>query len=360
MTLPASGAISLSQVNTELGLSSTAPITLNDAAVRALFAKPSGIISLADGYSKSAVAPWDVQATQLPDAYGTAGYASPKSIVWTGTRYVIVGSYGEIYYSTTGTSWTTITTVFYAKGAQQSFHDIRKAGSYLAVVGQYSNLISPFYSSNDGVSWTKGTNLTGSYTYGNTYSLATTGSNFLQVLQHGVYRSANGASWTASAALNYVNSVTSSGSLHVINIYPYGIKTSTDMINWTAQADCPVFPTLGNLIYLNGYFITLGYSPAVSNYAVAWSTNGVSWSTATVPILASARGIAWNGSYYLAYGINGFLAKSTDLTNWTQVAWLSAAPSWTTAEIRGVVWANSKWLAVGENGKVATSVTGSQ
>lgn len=57
MTLPASGLISLSQVNTELTLTSTALITLNDAAVRTLFAKPSGLISMSDGHGKSAVAP---------------------------------------------------------------------------------------------------------------------------------------------------------------------------------------------------------------------------------------------------------------------------------------------------------------
>lgn len=55
MTLPASGAISFGDVNTELGLSATAQISLNDAAVRTLFGIPSGAISLNTGHGKSAI-----------------------------------------------------------------------------------------------------------------------------------------------------------------------------------------------------------------------------------------------------------------------------------------------------------------
>jgi len=57
MTLPASGPISLSQVNTELQLSSTATISLNDTNVRTLFGVPSGAISMSNGYGKSYVIP---------------------------------------------------------------------------------------------------------------------------------------------------------------------------------------------------------------------------------------------------------------------------------------------------------------
>lgn len=54
MTLPLSGQIRLSQVNTELGLSSTAQINMGSAAVRTLFGVPSGQIKMSDGYGKSA------------------------------------------------------------------------------------------------------------------------------------------------------------------------------------------------------------------------------------------------------------------------------------------------------------------
>jgi len=53
MSLPSSGLITLGAVNTELGLSSTAPITLNDAAVRSLFGKTSGLVTLNDGHGKT-------------------------------------------------------------------------------------------------------------------------------------------------------------------------------------------------------------------------------------------------------------------------------------------------------------------
>jgi hypothetical protein len=52
MALPSSGPISLSQVNVELELSATAQIGMNNAAVRTLFGKPSGAISMSDGYGK--------------------------------------------------------------------------------------------------------------------------------------------------------------------------------------------------------------------------------------------------------------------------------------------------------------------
>lgn len=53
MALPSSGAISLNDVNVELGNSGTAQIDMGSAAVRGLFGVASGAISMSNGYGKS-------------------------------------------------------------------------------------------------------------------------------------------------------------------------------------------------------------------------------------------------------------------------------------------------------------------
>lgn len=55
MTLQSSGAISLGNVNTELGRSSTATISLGETAVRTLAGVSSGAIALSSLYGKSNV-----------------------------------------------------------------------------------------------------------------------------------------------------------------------------------------------------------------------------------------------------------------------------------------------------------------
>lgn len=85
MTLPSSGAISLSQVNTELDKSASATISMNDAAVRALFGVASGAISMSQGYGKTNSLTYTISTAQsnanLRTLCNNLGYAGTVTTV---------------------------------------------------------------------------------------------------------------------------------------------------------------------------------------------------------------------------------------------------------------------------------------
>ena len=97
MPLPASGSISMNQVNVELGAAGTTQRALNDTPVRTLFGKASGQISMSDGYGKS----------NFPGALGT--YQSSQGGYYTGTQsgYYLWATTTNI----TGKAWKTTWTV---------------------------------------------------------------------------------------------------------------------------------------------------------------------------------------------------------------------------------------------------------
>ena len=86
MTLPASGQISLNQVNVELDLSGTAQIDMNSAAVRTLFGVASGQITMANGYGKANAFTLTISSHVTNLNVGTAATAAG----WDGSLALIV------------------------------------------------------------------------------------------------------------------------------------------------------------------------------------------------------------------------------------------------------------------------------
>ena len=108
MTLPASGAISFSAVNIELGLSSTAQISLNDAAVRTLFGDASGAVAMSDAYGKSNTsvpgAPTSVSASATSCSAISVSFSAPGCTGHLTIDYYQVVCTSSGSYSATGSS----------------------------------------------------------------------------------------------------------------------------------------------------------------------------------------------------------------------------------------------------------------
>jgi hypothetical protein len=97
MTLPASGAISLSQVSVELGRAATATTSLGETATRNMAGVASGAISMSNLHGKSAMSAVGVSDTANVSSVGAGGtaianpsvtvtnYVAPLSFLWSFT-----------------------------------------------------------------------------------------------------------------------------------------------------------------------------------------------------------------------------------------------------------------------------------
>ena len=105
MTLPASGPISLNQVNVELGLAGTTSINMNQASVRTLFGVPSGAISMSNGYGKSNTFSFTIASNQTNANLRTLAVNAG----WNQASNVSATINGGIYISSNGTGTPALT-----------------------------------------------------------------------------------------------------------------------------------------------------------------------------------------------------------------------------------------------------------
>ena len=274
MTLPVSGnSIKMSQVDTELNLSSTAQLNLGASSVRTLFGVASGQISLSNGYGKQNIPAVILSGWQYP-VYSFNGTSYSSSNWPTGlgsTAGTPPGSNGPY-------TWTAV-----------AFGN----GKYVAVTSSYPT--TKIASTTDGVNWIEPATspinaayVCGCFMNGTFFFIAAAGgANFIT--------STDGVNWTARTLSNANVATVNTG--NGVAIMPWtspftAVFRSTDLINWSSISTSPY--TISSPSYGNGKWIGFAYNVNNGAQSLAVSTdNGQSWSTQADP---SGRVLRSNGS----------------------------------------------------------------
>jgi hypothetical protein len=240
-----------------------------------------------------------------------------NDVIWTGAKFVVVGSGGKIASSPDGVSWTQTGSSGFGT-LSNAINGIAWSGSKFVAVGAGGKMAA----SPDGETWT----------------LVTTsplGANAI-----------NGIAWNASKFV-------------AVGAYS-GLAYSQDGETWTAVnmnniVGSPILAIKG-VVWDGGQFIAFGANK------IARSTDGVTWTGVAVENLpspftssVSLQDLAWNGTKLVAVGYLGTIIHSADNgASWTAV---TDSP-FGSININGIVWDGGKFISIGDSGKMAASTDG--
>ena len=125
------------------------------------------------------------------------------------------------------------------------------------------------------------------------------------------------------------------------------VSTSTDGITWKETSTLPYSAYWCDVAYGNGYFVAIagdqkafGASSKTYNY-YAYSTDGVNWSSGSLPVTASWINIQYVNNRFIITGNSDKLLYSTSGTSW------SSATLPTTALWYDCAYGNNKYVLVG-------------
>lgn len=213
----------------------------------------------------------------------TAGIGGElHAVAHNGTDFVAVGTntvLAVLAHSSDGVAWTVHTSTANLGGALEGV--VWGNGRWVAVGFSGGNLAT-VATSTDGIGWTDrtGTAAMG----GRLWGVASDGAQFVAVGE----RTPAGGSTQAL------------------------VLSSTDGISWTDHsAALGLGAILYDVAYADGLWIAVGGDGVNSVYA--WSTDGVNWSAATMPVSAWIDGVAAGGGHWVAVGsdtVNGLVVEA--------------------------------------------------
>jgi hypothetical protein len=128
------------------------------------------------------------------------------------------------------------------------------------------------------------------------------------------------------------------------------LLTSTEGTNWHEQfVDFPFLTRLHSVAYGQGRFVTVGQN------VIAGSTNGSTWTAATITNFQYFKSVAYGNGTFVVVGEDGrFFHSSTNGLNWTVHDCGVLGP------FDEVSFGNGIFIAVGDNGTILSSTDGEQ
>lgn len=238
-----------------------------------------------------------------------------------------------------------------ASAANYSWNSVCFGNNRFVCVGN-SGGTDNVMTSPDGVTWTLGTGVAGSWLdvrYDNGLFVAVGNSGANRIMT-----SVDGVTWTARTApeLNTWTSVTYGGGLYVA-VSQDGtnrVMTSPDGVTWTSGSASAV-KSWNAVIYGDGLFVAV--AGEVGTASVMTSPDGITWTTGT-SVSGSWVDIAYGRGTYVAVGLSGVVMTSTDGTTWTSRS-AAEANNWA-----GVSYGDGLFVATSLNGssRVMTSPNG--
>lgn len=330
MTLPASGALAMSQVRTELSVGSA--LNLSNASVRALASIPPGSVSMSNLRGKTLA-----NASLVP--FGYFQRLNPDFVV-----SLVPGSGSQLVALVRGSYMSSVVTGIYRNGGVA-------------------------YSNDSGATWTRSTSFESLFAMLESSSgsiasmLSYKNGRFVVVSDNniaGAYSDDGGTTWASMTVGASVPIVKSNGSMFIAiggNATTGVGYSSTDGVTWTVQAS---FASAWNLastdpraaVWTGSRFIAVGYNKSV------YSTDGITWTAGTLTGGIDATSITSSGGLNAVLGdSSGYLLTTSDGgVTWSQVT--TFRTMWGLTPITDLIWTGSAYIAVGPKGKCARSTDG--
>jgi len=314
-------------------------------------------ISLVDGQGRSSnhlSGTFDVVINDLASNWRTVatGAGGLHRVIWTGAQFVAVGDGGAILVSPDGSTWT----VEHSR-TTNTLLNVAWSGSRLVAVGQPGTLIT----STDGTTWTASALPVSSTTW--LYGIAWSGTKFVAVgydsngtITTVTLVSSDGLNWTVgSSGQPYMlfsviwngRQFVAAGGASQSSAAP-AVLRSADGQTWSADTvSVPGAHAISDISSAgsanNTTMVGVGSGPVLT------STVGAPWQ-ATSTMGSALDAIGWSGAHFLGCGYNCVL--SSDGVNWTTLS----LP--TGGLVNSLVWGgsgNGRWIAVGLNGVILAS-----